>query len=252
MTIYHRTEHPERMQPKDFDSFLELGWYRMRQYIFTCSHLFDFNDTGALTGMRRVWWMRFSISQIVGHASHQKLKKRNNHFRVEFGDHEMIDPEAEALYALYRNSIDFDGYPSLQDALYGMNENEKIYNSKSVSVYDGKKLIALGIFDLGECAASSQIHCYDPAYSSFSMGKYLMLLTLDHLKTQGYDLYYPGYIFAGNSKMNYKLFAGKEAAEFFDPDTGEWHAFVDALLEDEPYSEEIILQVKEKMFGLTG
>lgn len=250
MTIYHRTEHPEGMQPKDFDRFLALGWYRMRQYIFTCSHLFDFSDEGALIGMRRVWWMRFSIKQIVGHSSHQKLKKRNNHFRVQFGDHEINDAEQEALYTLYRNSIDFDGYPSLNDALFGLHENNRIYNSKSVSVYDGEKLIALGIFDLGERSASSQIHCYDPGYSSYSLGKYLMLLTLDHLKSLEFEWYYPGYIFAGNSKMNYKLFAGKEAAEYFNPETGEWHSFVDALLEDEPYSEEIIVQVREKMFGM--
>jgi len=249
MTIYHRTEHPEHLAPNDFDSFLSLGWYRMRQYIFTCSHLFDFSDKGLLTGMRRVWWMRFSINQIVGHSSHQKLKKRNNHFRVQFGEHETNSAPQEALYTLYRNSIDFDGYPSLKDALFGIHETNRIYNSKSVSIYDGEKLIALGIFDLGERSASSQIHCYDPEYASYSLGKYLMLLTLDHLKSLGFEWYYPGYIFAGNPKMNYKLFAGKEAAEYFNPETGEWHSFVDALLEDEPYDEEVIVQVREKMFG---
>jgi arginine-tRNA-protein transferase len=102
---------------------------------------------------------------------------------------------------------------------------------------------------LGEKSASSQIHCYDPAYASYSLGKYLILLTLDHLKSLGHDWYYPGYVFAGNPKMNYKLFAGKEAAEYFDPETGEWQAFVEELLDDEPYSEEIIVQVSEKMFG---
>ena len=41
----------------------------------------------------------------------------------------------------------------------------------------------------------------------------------------------------------------KEAAEYFDPETGEWQAFVEELLDDEPYSEELIRLVSEKMFG---
>jgi len=204
-----------------------------------------------LTGLRRVWWMRFSINRILQHSSHQKLKKRNNGFRVVMGPHQTIGAAEEKLYRAYRESIDFDGYPTLQDALLDSKADTSIYSSQSIAVYDGEKLIALGIFDLGEKSASSQIHCYDPAYASHSLGKYLILLTLDHLKSQGYDWYYPGYVFAGNPKMNYKLFAGKEAAEYFDPETGEWQAFVEELLDDEPYSEELILQVSEKMFGRT-
>ena len=165
------------------------------------------------------------------------------------GPHSTISAAEEILYGAYRASIDFDGYPTLQDALFGRSADTSIYNSQSISVYDGEKLIAFGILDLGEKSASSQIHCYDPAYASYSLGKYLILLTLDHLKSLGHDWYYPGYVFAGNPKMNYKLFAGKEAAEYFDPETGEWQAFVEELLDDEPYSEEIILQVSEKMFG---
>jgi arginine-tRNA-protein transferase len=195
--------------------------------------------------------MRFSINQIRQHSSHQKLKKRNNQFSVVVGPHESISVAEATLYRAYRESIDFDGYPTLQDALLDRAEIGTIYNSQSIAVYDGEKLIAFGIFDLGEKSASSQIHCYDPAYASYSLGKYLILLTLDQMKSLGYDWYYPGYIFAGNPKMNYKLFAGKEAAEYFDPETGEWQAFVEELLEDEPYSEELILQVSEKMFGRT-
>lgn len=252
MTIYHRTEYPEQMTPADFDRYLATGWYRMRQHVFTCSHLFDFNDESELTGLRRVWWMRFSINRILQHSSHQKLKKRNDGFQVVMGPHETISAAEEHLYSTYRGSIDFDGYPTLQNALLDHVADATIYNSQSIAVYDGEKLIALGIFDLGEKSASSQIHCYDPAYASYSLGKYLILLTLDHLKSLGHDWYYPGYVFAGNPKMNYKLFAGKEAAEYFDPETGEWQAFVEELLDDEPYNEELIRLVSEKMFGKKG
>lgn len=251
MTIYHRTEYPDQLSPAAFDRYLALGWYRMRQHVFTCSHLFDFNEESELTGLRRVWWMRFSINQILQHSSHHKLKKINNGFRVVIGPHETISTAEEILYAAYRQSIDFDGYPTLQDALHSGEAAATIYKSHCIAVYDGEKLIALGIFDLGEKSASSQIHCYDPAYASYSLGKYLILLTLDQLKSMGHDWYYPGYVFAGNPKMNYKLFVGKEAAEYFDPETGEWQAFVEDLLDDEPYSEELILQVSEKMFGRT-
>lgn len=181
-----------------------------------------------------------------------EIEKRNNGFQVVMGPHQTISNAEQNLYNAYRESINFDGYPTLQDALLDRTEHGTIYNSQSIAVYDGEKLIALGIFDLGEKSASSQIHCYDPAYASYSLGKYLMLLTLDHLKSLGYDWYYPGYVFAGNPKMNYKLFAGKEAAEYFDPETGEWQAFVEELLDEEPYSEELISQVSEKCLEEQG
>jgi arginine-tRNA-protein transferase len=85
---------------------------------------------------------------------------------------------------------------------------------------------------VGAKTAASILHFYDPTYGKYSLGKYLILLTLDYLKSQHYEFYYPGYVVEGLNKMNYKLFLGKEYAEYFDPETISWKPFQDSILGD--------------------
>jgi len=248
MNIYHRTEYPVSLPPEVFDLYLAMGWYRMRQYLFTCSHLFDFNDAMELSGLRRVWWMRFAIQHIHDDAAHRKMRKKNGHFRYQFSVLDQLTDDDRYLYRIYRNHIDFDTYDHLEDALWGQDNSNIIFQSWVLRIYDGEKLIALGVFDKGEYAASSQIHCYDPAYARHSLGKYLMLLTIDHLKRAGYHWYYPGYVFAGNPKMDYKLFLGKQYGEYFNPETEEWLGFDEYILNAENYSEEALTEIRKALF----
>lgn len=251
MNVFHRTEYPDELTPDAFDVYLDLGWYRMRQYLFTCTHLFDFDEVMELKSLRRVWWIRFRIPEIHMRNSHQRIIRKNKGFRVEVAPYPVIRDGDENLFSRYRASIDFDTYPSLQDALVGENEDWTIFNSWAVSVYDGEKLIALGIFDKGKISASSQLHCYDPEYARCSPGKFLMLMTLQHLMDQGFEWYYPGYVFAGNPKMNYKLFLGTSSAAYYDPDLEGWEAFDEVLLDEEPYSPEFIRELGKQLFRLT-
>jgi arginine-tRNA-protein transferase len=248
MNIYHRTESPASLPPEVFDLYLGMGWYRMRQYLFTCSHLFDFNDTMELSGLRRVWWMRFAVQYIQNESAHRKLRKKNGHFMYQFNVLDHLTEDDRYLYRIYRNHIDFDTYDDLEDALWGSSSRAVIFQSWILRIYDGEKLIALGIFDKGQNAASSQIHCYDPAYARHSLGKYLMLLTIDHLKRADFQWYYPGYVFAGYSKMNYKLFLGKEYSEYFDPEGNQWLGFDESILDPETYSEETIREIGKALF----
>lgn len=248
MNIYHRTEYPASLPPEVFDQYLAMGWFRMRQYLFTCSHLFDFNDSMELSGLRRVWWMRFAVPYIQERSSHRKLRKKNGHFRYQFSVLDQLTDDDRYLFRIYRNHINFDTYDDLEDALWGSGGRTVIFQSWVLRIYDGEKLIALGVFDKGERSASSQIHCYDPEYVRHSLGKYLMLLTIDHLKRSGFHWYYPGYVFAGNPKMNYKLMLGKEYAEYFDSEQDHWIRFEESILESEDYSEEMIREIGKVLF----
>lgn len=99
-----------------------------------------------------------------------------------------------------------------------------------------RPLIAAGYFDVGETAGTSILHFYDPVYRKFSLGKYLILLTIDSLRATGHELYYPGYLVAGDNKMDYKLFLGKEIAQYFDPASGTWKVFDEKILNREALS----------------
>jgi len=220
---YYYSVEPDAISGKELDQLLALGWYRMHQYLFTCSHI-------GVDEPYRVHWLRYPLSEIKEASTHRKIRRRNQPFRVSIEDANSIRADHKELYQRYRSSIKFDGALSIEDSLFGGEERQSIFTTKAISVYDRDVLIAGGYYDLGELAAASILHFFDPNYHRFSLGKFLILITLDFLKKEGYQYYYPGYVVAGNPKMDYKLFLGRRVAQYFDPEKVRWTYFNENIL----------------------
>ncbi|GHN02068.1 hypothetical protein WSM22_35570 [Cytophagales bacterium WSM2-2] len=232
MEPYYQIVDPEILDGATLDQLLALGWYRMHQSVFTVSHL-EHNQQ-----LYRVHWLRYSVKEIESKATHRRIRKRNQNFHHTIGDVTMIPPDYRELHARYRASIDFDGALSIEESLFGGDDSVKsIFNTKCISIFDGNNLIAVGYFDVGDQAATSILHFFDPLYARYSLGKYLVLLTIDYLKEHGYSLYYPGYVVEDLPKLNYKLFLGKEVAHYFDPITAAWKTFDTGILTSQPQSD---------------
>ncbi len=227
---YYDVLKPTRCSLEEFDIMLSLGWYPMGQTIFTTSHLFRDEDTAP---PMRVHWLRYPVVSVRERASHRRIRNRNRHFEMELADPFAHKAELDTLYKKYMNSIDFEGYPNIEKATF-KGDGANIYNTKSIIIREGKKIVSCGIFNEGATSVASILHFYDPEYKRFSPGKYLILLTLDYCKLQGMKWYYPGYIIQGNPKMDYKLFLGQEVAQYYHPDptplTGSWLSFIPDLL----------------------
>lgn len=218
---------PDSITGYELDQLLALGWYRMHQYLFTSSHI-------GMEEPHRVHWLRYAVNEINRHASHRKIRRRNKHFRFTIEDVNTIVDDHRELHRRYRAAIDFEGALSIEDCLFGEETSRSIFTTKCISVFDGDKLIAGGYFDVGEKAAASILHFFDPHYRTYSLGKYLILITIDYLTAHGYAFYYPGYVVEGVAKMNYKLFLGKEEAQYFDPFTITWRYFDERILGNPP------------------
>lgn len=222
--FYYDSFSPQALSGSQLDLLLAMGWYRMNQTIFTVSHLQHDN-------LYRVHWLRYAIEEIKTHASHQRIRRKNNAFRFTIEDFHSVRPDHAELYARYRASITFNGADSIEESMFGdYPTDSNIYNTKCISIYDQEKLIAGGYFDMGDFAAASILHFFDPNYSRHSLGKYLILITIDYLKSSGYRFYYPGYVVEGLSKMDYKLFLGRYDSQYFDPVTARWKYFKDSIL----------------------
>jgi leucyl-tRNA---protein transferase len=220
---YYHSLSPVSLNGLQLDQLLALGWYRMHQHIFTTSHV-------QLGEVYRAHWLRYRLQELQPHASHKRMRQRASCFRHHIEDFELGDMQLH-LHKRYRSSINFEGAPSITDCLFGKEEiTASIFTTKTVSVFDGEKLIASGYFDVGKESAASILHFFDPDYSRYSLGKYLILLTIDYLQSNDYQFYYPGYVVAGNAKMDYKLFLGKEQAQYFDPTIVEWRYFEEKIL----------------------
>ncbi len=224
---YYYSVNPDVITGVELDQLLSLGWYRMHQYLFTCSHI-------GLEEPHRVHWLRYAINEITSRPSHRRIVHRCRNFHFVIEDFTTIRADHTELHKQYRSSIDFDGALNIMDCLFGDEETVNIFNTKSISVFDQDQLIAGGYFDVGDKAAASILHFFNPDYSRYSLGKYLILLTIDYLKFHHYEYYYPGYVVEDSPKMNYKLFLGKKEARYFDPLTVTWKHFDERILGTNP------------------
>jgi leucyl-tRNA---protein transferase len=235
IVFYHDHLSPETISAAELDAWLALGGYRMHQDVFTASHV-------TLDRIYRLYWLRYDVRSLCPHRSHRRLHRRNNSFACTITPLAGIDAAHHELHQKYRASIDFDGAPTIANCLFGDRpDHDNIFQTYCLSVYDGDRLIAGGFFDLGETSAASILHYFDPDYRRHSLGKFLILLTIEYLQASGRIWYYPGYVVQGHPKMDYKLFLGDEQAQYFDPGTSRWKPFSRELLVGEQENIEILV-----------
>ena len=211
------------------DNYLNQGWFRIGQFIFTTDYVPTDNTD------YRVFWLRYRLDQFVFGKKQQKLLRANKHLSARIGPL-LITEELNDLYQRYYNQLNFPASPTLRYNLFEFGgieiTNNNVYDTQIIEIRDQEKLVAAGVFDKGEQSIAGVINFYDPQYKKLSLGKYLMLLKLEYALQQNMEFYYPGYIALNYEKFDYKLFPGTDAAEIFDPITNFWYAYDRQLMEE--------------------
>lgn len=207
-------EYPETLLHEELDTYLERGWFRMGQTIFTTNFL-NFNNQ-----LFSAIWLRVELSRMVPDKTQQKLRKANDGFQGEIKK-ASLDIEKEALFANYKQGISFNTSSSLQHLLYG-EASHNIYDTFEITIRDNGKLIAAGFFDLGTNSAAGIASFYDQAYRKYSLGKYLIYLKMEYCKQLGLRYFYPGYFVPGYPFFDYKLKMGGSALEFLNLRSQQW------------------------------
>ncbi len=220
--------HPE-VRGFLLDSYLNQGWFRIGQFIFTTDYV-PTNNTDY-----RVFWLRYRMSNFSFGKKQQKLLTANKHLSIKILPLRITD-ELNELYQTYYEQLKFPASPSLSYNLFEFGgielTNHNVYDSQLIEIREGQKLIAAGVFDKGTHSLAGVINFYNPTYKKLSLGKYLMLLKLDYARQQQLEFYYPGYIALNFEKFDYKLFPGTEAAEIYDPITNLWYSYDRQLMEE--------------------
>lgn len=230
----------DQLKGSALDEYLERGWFRMGQSIFTTNFL-KFNGL-----LFSAIWLRIDLLNFKPSKTQQKLQKLNAKFSIEIKPSTKLTPEHSILFDKYKNHVPFDAAPTLTHLLYDDKSNH-IFDSYEVCIYDNKKLIACGFFDLGKDASTGITCFYDPDYQKYSLGKYLMFLKMDFSKKEGMLFFYPGY-FAPNFPMfDYKLDLAKLFLEFLDLATSQWKPF-----DEYDYAEAPLAEMSQKLEELSG
>ena len=199
------------------DSYLSQGYYRMQQDLFTCNFL------PMEEGLFTAHWLRLTLADVTYGPAQRRLLRLNAQFLAAIRPFRLT-AELEELYARYRASITFDAPESVESFLLG-GATHNLFNTAVLELRDGERLVAAGIFDRGARSLAGIMNFYDPAYHRHSLGKYLMLLKIEHARQQQLDYYYPGYVVHNFPKFDYKLFPCPAATEVFDCFSREWRPF---------------------------
>lgn len=206
----------ECISPKQLDSFLELGWFRMGQSMFTTNFLVFGNE------QFNALWLRVNLKEFELSVSQKKLLKQNERFSVEVVSGNITSAKEDLFYR-YRQSLLFSIAPSLQNLLTG-NSLFDIFESRHLEIYDGRTLIGCGVFDIGENSAQGIVSIFDPNYKKYSLGKYLFLQKILFLKSAGYEYFFPGYFVPGYKQFDYKLEMAKSSTYFLDFGQRKWYS----------------------------
>jgi arginine-tRNA-protein transferase len=235
--MFGQVHYPVSIFPEELDDYLNKGWFRMGQTIFTTSFLY-FKGV-----MYDAIWLRVELQDWKRESTFLKLHKLNSKFRVHIQP-ATFTQEKESLYQKYKSSMAFEPSASIQDLLFGQDSSD-IYNTWEVCLYDFNRLIAVGFFDLGKSSAAGISSFYDPEYKKYSLGKYLIYLKLDHAQSLGMRYFYPGYFAPGYRLFDYKLEIGKSNLEFFNIKNQSWNSITDFHYKESPLS--IITKEIEKL-----
>lgn len=201
------------------DEYLAAGYYRTQHLLFT-THATPISSADKTYP---VFWLRIPLQNLVESASATAIRKKCSAFTFTYKK-AVITKKANELYSQYLNSIDFEAAASCESYLYHP-YFENPFHSKMLEIKDGKNLIALGFFDLGNISMAGILNFYHPAYKKYSLGKYLMLKKLDYAIKHKLQYYYTGYISTESNKFDYKIFPDKKAVEVYLPVEKMWVPF---------------------------
>lgn len=214
---YGWKEMPDlRFTDEVFDSLLDQGFFPTYDFMDSRSHI---NYNG---GLKRVWHIRYRVQDFeLGSITRQAVRvwKKNAGFRTEIQSPFSLSHEDTKLYERYAQRTEFCTTTDIASIIPIDKTSQSIplFNALGIRVYDCSRLIASGVFYAGRDSAASVLHFFDYDYAGFSPGKFLILKTLNYLKSNGYEWYYPGYVVAKEEKFRYKLFFTKNYEAFFLP-----------------------------------
>jgi leucyl-tRNA---protein transferase len=234
-TLLNEYYFPEHLQPDELDAFLNLGWFRMGQALFTANHI-CFNGI-----MYNTVWLRHDLKNYQGGTTFAKLKKRNQHFTVKLSKAQYTQ-EQNNLYLNYLQSVPFAGCSSIDELLFGFTRwpNSNVFNTHQLCIYDGDILIGCTYFDVGTKTAQGISSFYDPMYKNYSIGKYLIYLQIEVCKANDFDYFYPGYFVPGYPAFDYKLTIAQEHLHYYHHKNDQWlpiNQFIDDAIGLEMFDE---------------
>ena len=222
-----QTHFPRKLSRTRYDQYLASGWFRGSVILYKMDLLCIDDEVYSVVNIR------LKLEEFGLRKSQKKLlRKAHKRFDIQYGKATPND-DKERLYQEHKHKFKGFIHGSLEEYLYA-NFGKSVFDTREVCIYDGKRLVAVSYFDLGDLGMASLLGLYDKDYKNWSLGKVTMLKEIEFGLKTGRKWYYPGYVLDLPSNFDYKLELGKMehysnsrrwiSYEKFDPTSTNAHA----------------------------
>lgn len=220
--IFFDIEVPEFADSLWLDNYLEEGWFRS-------SHMMLRSNVLCVEGeLLETINIRYDLRGYEYPKRMRKLMRRNRRrFRHEIRP-ARVTARRRQLYKMHIKRFKGMVVPTLDAFMAGSFHEHSPFNTMEVTVYDGRRIVAVSYFDVGMHSMASILGFFDPDYSRYSLGIYTMLLEIEWAQQRQMHYYYPGYILDAHPLFDYKLRLGQ--AEVYDWER-HWVPFQPAMRE---------------------
>ena len=192
---------PEKLSPADLDHYLETGWFRNSVLLHNSKVICLDGDVHTILNIR------LPLKNHQFSRSLRRIKKTNDsQFRFEIQRVQLTQAK-EKLYQKHLERFKGFLFDSLDQFLFAYGKSS-VFNTYEITVYDGDKLVAFSLFDIGENSMASLLGIYNTDYSKYSLGIYTMILEIEFAKKKNITYYYPGYVLDNSEEFDYKLRVG--------------------------------------------
>ncbi|MDR9488676.1 hypothetical protein [Salibacter sp.] len=193
---------PKTLSGSDLDFYLSRGWFR-NSLLLHHSEVICLDEK-----VQSIVNIRLPLNEYKSKRNFRKIRNRVvRNFEVVIR-RSSLTKQKEDLYRHHKKRFKGFLFEDLDQFLMPGHTNT-IFNTWEVEVYDGEKLIAYSLFDLGEESVASLIGIYDNDYSQYSLGTFTMIAEVEFAKKHGFTYYYPGYILDNSTEFDYKLRLGE-------------------------------------------
>lgn len=181
-----------RHSSERFDRLLSEGDRRVGQMLYrpscpTCSECVD---------------VRIEVDSFRASRSQRRVWNKNRDLRVEMG-RASVDDLRLALFNRHKLERGLGTNPLDREAYVGWLVRS-CTDTRELSFFDGDRLIAVTVVDVGHETASAVYTYFDPDESARSLGTFAVLTGIEWARQQGFSHYYLGLYVRANAHLNYK------------------------------------------------
>lgn len=182
---------------EEYRTLLDRGYRRSGSHVYRPDCL----------GCAECQVIRLPVRRFQASKSQRRILRRGTaRFRHQFGPPE-YSPEREGIYLKYLQfQHDRAGTGETGEERYRAFFTTTLpqLDTRELTLFDGSRLVGVGIVDVLGDALSSVYFFFDPEYAALSPGTYSMLLEIGWCRQIGLEWYYPGFFIAGCAAMSYK------------------------------------------------